>query len=43
MPHLPSCEAHSLAEMYPGDEKPDHLSDHAWRGIKFELCAEGCP
>lgn len=41
--HLPECKTHTLAEMYPDEPKPEHLSDYSWYELLFEECADDCP
>lgn len=41
--HLPTCDARSLAELYPDESKPPELTDYAWNNVQIVLCAPGCP
>ncbi len=43
MKHLDACEAKSLAELYPDEDKPEYLSDYSWNNVKIMTCASGCP
>jgi hypothetical protein len=43
MAHLPECTALTLAEAYPGESKPEELSEAAWTEVAIARCAPDCP
>lgn len=41
--HTAECTTASLAEIWPNETKPDHLTDYQWNEIVFCRCAPDCP